>query len=30
MHQVIAVLKRLNLPGYLVVDGVDSFQAIHR
>jgi hypothetical protein len=30
VHQDIAVLKRLNPPGYLAVDGGDSFQAIHR
>jgi hypothetical protein len=30
VHQAIAVLKRLNSPGYPAVDGIDSFQAIHR
>jgi hypothetical protein len=30
VHQAIAVLKRLNPPGYPAVDGVDSLQAIHR
>jgi hypothetical protein len=30
VHQAIAVLKRLNPPGYPAVYGIDSFQAIHR
>jgi hypothetical protein len=30
VHQAVAVLQRLNPPGYLAVDGVDPFQAIHR
>jgi hypothetical protein len=30
VHQAIAVLQRLNPPGYPAVDGVDSSQAIHR
>jgi hypothetical protein len=30
VHQAVAVLKRLNPPGYPLVDGVDSLQTIHR
>ena len=30
VHQAIAVLERLNPPGYPAVDGINPFQAIHR
>jgi hypothetical protein len=28
MHQAIAVLKRLDPPGYPTVDGINSFETI--